>query len=203
MTACLACMQASNYAAVALKLQRTALDAEACIYEMERNLRRVANPDTTIFTTTALISVPISADLTPLVPSTGNEAITFSNNTGLSSIVSGYTPGVWQIGAIVNAIASGAVNDNTYRNLYIRVRRSLTDPDTVPDFYRAMASATESNTGVGVDITLSATVVFITGNEQVEIAFQHGNAASAINISIGSTWWATKLSTQTTLGVVT
>ena len=48
MTDCFTCAEPENYAAVALKMQETALRAESCIYDLENRLRGAVNQPTLI-----------------------------------------------------------------------------------------------------------------------------------------------------------
>ena len=57
MSNCLDCPDEQNYAAIALQLQETALQAEQCLYDAEVALRAAVNPATIVRTTSINQSV--------------------------------------------------------------------------------------------------------------------------------------------------
>lgn len=204
MTDCVACLDPQNYAAIALKLQETAIHAEQCIYALETQLREVTNPQT------IYCSVPSTPAMNADILS-----VMGINNTALyanSSLTSFYTAtqwttGVWQVGFYLNATASAGVTDNSYRELTVAVKDAdiTLSPASLPfPGYSQIStvSMTEPNSGSGVDLTISAVVVLDQVEQQPVFFFRHGNVASAMNIASTALVWATRLGDSTTLRVV-
>lgn len=191
MTNCFDCAEPANYAAVALQLQETALDAEACIYALEQRLRGAVNLPTLIAPVTATgISSDFQFTLTPGTP-------TFQNST-FSTFNTLLPRGVYQAGIFFTITASGAVNDNTYRFAMIYTRNAYAAL-TVPNKYNVFETSFESNNGSGMDMTLH-TVLESDGQDLVLFAAQHGNTSSTCNVS--GFVWISKLSDLDTPRVV-
>lgn len=199
MTDCFDCMDPANYAAVALKLQETALSAEACLFGIERSLRQAANLPTVIKTTTAAQTIT-SGVLTTLNLQTAPLTFTNSEYTmGNSSTFQLMPAGVWLIGCYLNAAPTGVVDDNTYRQLHLVLRRPFV-PSTDPDRYRCTTSTFEAGQG-SMDMMLTTTVV-ADGTTIPFFQFQHGNTSSTVNIASGCIYWANRLSDQIALKAV-
>lgn len=197
---CLDCPEPGNYAAVALQMQETAQQAEACMLRARTQLRRVTNPYTFLYTHTN--SPNYSANVFNTM--SGTEAVIFANGTQDSINVNEWVPGVWMVGVHLTATATGAINDNTYREIGITVYPSIASSliTTLNNaLYVAAATAYEPNNGTGVDMSLHTTVV-INENQKVLIYFRHANVSSTINIAAGATFWATRLSDSTAMRVV-
>ena len=191
MTDCFDCADPANYAAVALQLQETALDAEACIYTLEQRLRGAVNLPTLIAPVTAAgIASDFQFTLTPGTP-------TFQNST-FSAFNTLLPRGVYQAGIFFTITASGAVNDNTYRFAMIYTRNAYAAL-TVPNKYNVFETSFESNNGSGMDMTLH-TVLESDGQDLVLFAAQHGNTSSTCNVS--GFVWISKLSDLDALRVV-
>lgn len=198
MSNCLDCPDPQNYAAIALQLQETALQAEACLYEVETALRQVTNPETILFTTTAAQNVAPNI-LTRIGVNLG--VTTFSNTPRINMLASvPWTPGVYEVGACITAAPTGAVTADSYRELYIAVRRPG-DPLGSPSVFYEFTTLTEPNDGVGIDMTNNATVVISPGDE-IQFMFRHGNTGSIVGIAIGALFWAVRVSDATALRVV-
>jgi hypothetical protein len=186
-TECFTCPQPANYAAVALQLQKTALDAENCIYPLEAVLRGAVNRPTLINTSTNTFAV-LPNTRSVLIPTV---ATTFTNNS-LNS-VSGTAPpaGVYEVGIWFNAVASGATTDNSYRQVEI-VTRPVGASSGEPDDSFVALVIYESSNGLGMDMGLNSTIV-VNGKQNVFFNFVHNNASN-INISIGAILWWTRIS---------
>ena len=193
-TDCFTCPEPANYAAIALQLQKTALDAENCIYPLEALLRGAANRPT---------MVNISSTAPSIAPSTrtrfaNSTTTTFSNSPNL--LVQNVLPaGIYETGVWLNATASGATTDNSFRQVEI-ITRGLNDPSTVPDDYTVSNVMYESNSGLGMDMLLNTTVV-LDGTQQIQFYFTHNNASNVI-IAAGAIFWCTKISDSTIPRVV-
>jgi hypothetical protein len=180
-TDCFTCVEPENYAAVALKMQETALDAEQCIFALEQRLRGAVNQPTLVVPFTS-VGIPdnfqwelANAFVTP----------TFQNSS--SSTFNTILPrGIYQAGLSFTITASGAVNDNTYRFAIIFTRKAYAAL-TVPNKFNVFETSFESNNGAGMDMTLH-TVIESDGNDQVHFATQHGNTSSTCNITAGIAW---------------
>lgn len=196
MTVCVACAEPANFAAVALKLQSTALHAERCIYERQRKLRSATNQPTHV----TMSSAPL-AGLAAGVHSLGSllPGTTLFANSSLR--VNGFPPpGVYEVGCALQATASGAVTDNSIRALNV-ASKLVSAPLDAPFLYAAAETVRDPNNGNGVDMNLSATIV-IQDRQIFAFAFYHENAASTITIAAGAIFWMTRLSDQIATAVV-
>lgn len=199
MTDCFDCMDPANYAAVALKLQETAFSAEACLFEAERSLRHAANLPTVIKTTTATQTINANL-LTTLNLQTAPLTFTNSEYTmGNSSTFQVMPAGVWLIGCYLNAFTTGVTDDNTYRQLYLIMRRPFA-PTSEPDKIKVTTSTFEAAQG-SMDMMLCATVV-ADGTTVPFFQFQHGNTSSTVGIPAGCIYWCHRLSDQIALKAV-
>lgn len=199
MTNCLTCPQDPNYAAVALQLQNTALQAEACLFELDQQLQFATNPPTVIMTSAApqVISANTQTDLQA-------STIVFSNVPPVTSafiaspslgLLSATLPvGVYQVGAALNATATGAIDDNSLRILRVRTKRMGTPVDATPDF-SAEITIYEPNNGNGSDMSIASTVT-LDGSQDVLFSFVHTNTSSTLSIATGAMYWFSRLSDQ-------
>lgn len=193
-TDCFTCPEPANYAAVALQLQKTAMDAENCIYLLEARLRSAANRPTVVNVSTSAPSI-VTATRTRFNPSA---TVTFSNSPDLS--FSAILPaGIYETGVWFNATAAGATTDNSFRHIEI-VTRGAFDPSTVADHYTASSVMYESNSGNGMDMLLNTTIV-VDGTEQIQLFFTHNNASNIV-LAAGAILWWTKVSDVTIPRVV-
>ena len=209
----LACMDGANMAAIALQMQHTARQSEERIYSLEQRLRAALNRPTIVQRSTALITGIVADPTTGLQsigPAGGGSFVTDFNNTGIDSNIDtgnrtffgSLGEGLFEFGLSANLIASGAVSDNTYRIFRIVQTRldpalDLTSPAPFGEHEMDENSLTlyESNTGVGVDATVSA-VFRMQAADRVHFVVQHQNAGSTLNSSIGCLIWMTKLSSN-------
>ncbi len=185
---CFTCPQPANYAAIALQLQKTAFDAENCIYPLEAQLRAAANRSTVVNVTSSLQAVSFATRTTIAF---SNLTCTFSNSE-TSFLSSAPPPGIYHVGIWLNATAAGAVTDNSFRQLEI-VTRPLLAPSVVPDDTSVSLVIFESNNGNGMDMGLD-TLVTLDGLQAIRFEFLHANAGSAVNIAAGAIVWWTKIS---------
>lgn len=202
----LSCMDGANMAAVGLQLQLTALEAEQRIYGLEQRQRAALNRPTKVQRSTATITGFI-ADVFPgdqsIGPfnSAGNWVVDF-DNTGLdqkvdsTSLLTGLGAGLYEVGISCNVIASGAVTDNSYRIVRILIYRA--DPTATDGFVlfeEASLTLYESNTGIGVDFTVTGEFRLET-TDKIVFALQHANAGSTLNSTAGALAWITKKSSN-------
>lgn len=179
MTDCFECPQPANYAAVALQLQKTALQAEQCIFALEQRLRGAVNlPTLAVNTTNAGFSANVYQPL-------GFGSTIFQNST-ITSFALPLPRGVYQAGLSFTITATGAVNDNTYRFAIISTRNAYAAAST-PDTYNIFETSFESNNGNGMDMTIH-TVVESDGKDLVRFGAQHGNTSSTCAITGGIAW---------------
>lgn len=198
MTNCLDCPEEANYAAIALQLQETALQAEQCLYAVETSLRQVTNPATIVISMVGAQGVAANT-LSRIGQSSANVLFANSPRVNMVAISTPWEPGVWEVGACITAIATGAVTVNTLRQLFIVVHHIGAPISQDP--FTTSVTATEPNNGTGVDMTLTTTVVLEEGDE-VQFWFLHGNTGSSVNVSAGALFWATRLSDAQALRVV-
>lgn len=183
---CYTCPQPANYAAVALQLQKTAMDAEGCIYTLEKQLRGATNRPTIVNITSSAPSIAPSTRTQIALATT----LTFTNSTTLTLIA---TPpsGIYETGMWLNATPSGATTDNSFRQLEVVTRGALT-PSTEADASSAASIVFESSSGLGMDMLIN-TVVTVDGTQAIRFFFTHNNASN-VTIAAGAIVWATKIS---------
>lgn len=185
MTECFTCAEPQNFAAVALKLQQTAIQAENCIYDLETRLRTAVNLPMLIVPVTI---APFSSGTVPAILSFGT--VIFQNST-MSNFGNALPRGVYEVGLSFTITATGAVNDNSFRFAEIGVRPALA-PLSQPNSYNVFETTFETNTGNGMDMAIS-TIIESDGTDRVTFYAQHGNTSSTCTISSGLAW-AIKLS---------
>lgn len=190
MTCEVSCPEPDNLADVSLQLQETALEAERCIFNLEKLLRAAVNRPTFIQTNTASIAVNSNID-TPInsggAPTTTFDNLPFSDLIPVSSWSNLPRLGgaVW-LGAQFNATASGVVNDNTHRTTKLSVtHQSITEQVWVTQF--------EPNVGGGIDVTISGIFACDPGFSTATVLFNHLNTSSTVLIAAGAVFWATWL----------
>lgn len=205
------CLTPDSWAAVALKMQATALEAEERIYAAEQSLRAVVNPPTIVQTSTALITgIPADGTDYSIGPSGGGTFATDFNNTGVdgfidmssTQITEALGEGLYEIGMSATVVASGVVNDNSFRYFKIGIFRR--DPSALLGISEVMESSLllfESNTGVGVSGCLVGHFRLLPG-DQIRFTVQHTNLGSTLNASVGNRIWLTKLSDASVLEVL-
>lgn len=204
----MACLTEENYAAIALAMQHTAMEAETRIYEFEHKLRAAVNPPTIIQTSTANITGMV-ANLVgeqSVGPFGGGTFTTGFNNTNSNrnidetsrSLISEIGEGFYEMGIFVSLQPSGVVDDNTYRTLIIAVDRL--DPTVISQVTpseRRVANAVyttfETNTATPMDICL--TLRFrLTSLDRIKFLIEHGNTSSTLTALAGTIVWLTKIS---------
>lgn len=210
----LGCMDGANMAAVALQMQKTALEAEQRIFALERKLRAADNRPTIVQRSTVLqtgiVADPFSGDQSVGPFASGASYVTDFNNTSVNlnidntgrTLIGLLGEGLYEIGVSVNLIASGAVTVDSYRLLRIVISR--VDPTQVDgQFTAAEESLTlfESNTGVGVDMCVTG-IFRLEATDRIKFLVSHSNAGSTLNSSIGALVWMSKLSSNDSAVVV-
>lgn len=210
----LGCMDGANMAAVALQMQKTALEAEQRIFTLEKQLRAADNRPTIVQRSTALttgiVADPFTGDQSVGPFASGGAWVTDFNNTGVAAnidstartLIGDLGEGLYEIGISVNLIASGVVTVDSYRLLRIVISR--VDPTAV-DGQRVVQEASltlfESNTGIGVDMTL-VDVFRLEATDRIKFLVAHSNVGSTLNSSIGALAWLHKQSTNDSVVVV-
>lgn len=195
------CPDGQNYAAIALQVQETALQAEQRIYQVERDLRAAANRHTFVQTTTAARTGLTSGGVHDIAPGFVTTTVTFSNwpSFGITAIVPQVPgAGLYEVGVTLNAVASGAVTDNSHRTLRISQLRSNPNGSTVVEY--AQTTVFEANVGGGMDMICS-NVFDVRLGDFFLFEFGHGNTGSTMNISTGAIYWATYLGSTDTVEV--
>jgi hypothetical protein len=177
---CFNCADPQNYAAVALKLQQTAMQAESCIYALETTLRAAINQPALIV---PVSYTGMSSSSTPNFLVLGTPIF---QNSPLANFGNPLPRGVYEAGLSFNIAATGAVNDNTYRFAQIGVR-NVYAPLSQPNSFNAWQTSFESNSGNGMDMGLH-TVIESDGNDRISFYAYHGNTSSTCNITFGLGW---------------
>lgn len=205
----LSCPQPENYAAIAKQLHLTALQAEARIFELERELRSAVNRPTYIQRSTAAITGIVANVEENIGPFGGGSFVTIFDNIGAAfddvddrGVFDITGEGMYEIGLYAHVIASGAVNDNSWRSFRIAQQRpdpnALSGTSIVDEVSYTMF---ESNTGVGVSCCLMGHFRIQEGDD-VKFLLFHQNTSSTLNASIGNIVWMHKLSDSSNITVV-
>lgn len=203
------CPDDDNYAAIAKQLHETALEAEARIYDLEQQLRFAVNGPTIIQTSTAAITGLAANVENPIGPTQTTTTRNFDNTTLLSELYIDEAglfeqlgAGLYEIGMFANVIASGAVDDNTWRSF--RIVHERPDP-TVAGGWAILDESSytmfESNTGTGTDVCLVAHFS-MREEDRVSFLFFHLNTSSTMNASSNNMFWLHKLSLADTLRII-
>jgi hypothetical protein len=212
----LSCMTGDNVAAIALQMQKTALEAEARILLLEQKLRYAVNAPTIIQTSTANITGLVFnlVGEQSVGPFGGGTFTTNFNNTNSNrnidessrSLIGELGEGEYEIGVYVSLSPSGTVDDNTFRAITIAVDRL--DPTVIstitPSERRVCESvytAFEANAAIPVDMCV--TLRFrLTALDRIKFLCTHGNTSSSLTALAGTIVWLTKISTADSVVVV-
>lgn len=205
----LSCPQPENYAAIAKQLHLTALQAEARIFELEHELRSAVNRPTYVQTSTATITGIVANLEENIGPFGGGNFVTTFDNTGAAfenidspTMFNITGEGMYEIGMYANVIASGAVNDNSWRSFRIAQQRpDPTAPNGTAIVDEVSYTMFESNTGVGASCCLVGHFRIREG-DSVRFFMFHQNTSSTLNASIGNIVWLHKLSDSSNITVV-
>lgn len=194
--ACLTCPSEASLGDVALILQKTALEAEACIYEQEIALQTAINRPTLVWQTASSISVIPNSD--EQITLQGNPTILF-NNTGFGSPPSVFAlGGIFLYGITLNAVASGTVNDNTIRRITLQTVDNLFNGSPIDTVYYTVF---ETSAAGGMDMTCWG-LFSVPVNSSAIIRFVHANTSSNINISAGAIQYITRIGDNSTVRAV-
>ena len=204
------CPTGANMAAIAKQLHETAVQAEQRIYALEQQLRAAANRPTLVQVTDALQTGMVTGAENIIGTTSGFSFVTTFNNTAVESgesISNNDEPfnilgeGLYEIGMFANVVPSGAVTAGSFR--HIRVQQYTPDPlstgPLVAGFRRVQdASYTtfEPNVGIGMDTCVGGQFRIRPG-DRIFFTLEHNNAASTLNVSIGSIGWMCKVSDAT------
>lgn len=210
----LSCMDGANVAAIALQMEKTALEAEANIFSAEQRLRAALNRPTIVQRSTVLITGlvanPFSGEQSIGPSLSGGTFVTDFNNTGVNrdidetsrQIFGELGEGVYEIGISANLIASGAVTDNSFRLFRIvNSRQDFTQVDGQIAVQTASLNTFETNTGVGVDATVVG-IFRLKATDRIKFLVTHANVGSTLNGSIGIMVWLSKLSSNDSVVIV-
>lgn len=210
------CLTEDNYAAIALAMQQTALEAESRIFEFERLLRQAVNAPTIIQTSTANITGLI-ANLSGeqyVGPQGGGTFTTGFNNTNSNrnidetgrNLIGEIGEGFYEVGIFVQLQPSGVVDDNSFRAITIAVDRlDQTVISTLTPVERRVVSALyttfETNTGTPMDICVTLRYK-LTALDKIKFLLDHGNTSSTLNALAGTIVWLTKIGEDESVVVV-
>lgn len=201
--AVVACPQPDNMAAVALQMQRTALETEAELFAIENQLHASLNRPTWVIDSTAVVTG--MASLVDNFLLSGASAVERFNNTGVDLNLSTWVElpftGLWQVGFTCIVIASGAVVDNSYRDFKLRHGRPFPSPLGFTTIWEEDYLLYETNTGTGCDGGVVAEFNAQAG-DVVAPLLQHANTSSTMNMNVPMRMWATLLSTPDQAKVV-
>lgn len=192
---CLTCPDEANLGDVALQLQKTALEAEACIYEQEKLLRSAVNRPTILVTTTASFVVPTGVETT--LAGSGTPTVTFNNST--ISTPSTAWQNFFLIGGIISCgitynVTAGAPTDNTLRRTALGLR-NIFDPS--PDFSQSLVfSQYETTATNGIDVSVHGVFSALPGTVVGNATLYHLNGSN-MTVAAGAILWATRLGDST------
>lgn len=201
--AVVACPQPDNMAAIALQMQRTALETEAALFAIENQLSASLNRPTWVIDSTANV-VGITALVDQFLLA-GAAAVERFNNTGVDLNLSSWVvlpfTGLWQVGYSCIVVASGVVDDNSYRDFKLRHGRPFPSPLGFTTIWEEDYLLYETNTGTGVDGGVVAEFNAQAG-DVVAPMLQHANTSSTLTMQVPMRMWATLLSTPDQAKVV-
>lgn len=201
--ATVACPQPDNMAAIALQMQRTALETEAALFTIENQLHASLNRPTWVIDSTVNVTGLVS--LVDQFLLSGASAVERFNNTGVDLNLSTWVElpftGLWEVGYSCIVIASGAVNDNSYRHFKLRHGRPFPSPLGVTTIWEEDYMLYETNTGTGCDGVVVTELNAQAGDVVIPV-FNHGNTSSTLNMNTPMRMWATLLSTPDQVKVV-
>lgn len=206
----LPCLDDEDYAAVALYMQRLALETEAVIVAQQTEVDTVLNPPTDIYTTVNNTS-PVSSGEQILDFSVSNTT-KFQNYTPIQSPLFNAPfngnvntfpgPGIYQIGFFVNSQATGALTAASARQVRMVVQKVTGTGQTVAyEFVRriqdtSIAGGDFFGTGgvfsVGADFNQYSILLF----------FSHENVASTMFVAAGAIAWRTRIGSTSIIEVV-
>lgn len=191
---CLTCPTDPNLGDVALQLQKTALEAEACIYTQEQLLRSAVNRPTVITSiqTPQNLLVNVQYDFNDFT-----DTLVFAN-TALTNWSDFFNlGGIIMCGMFFNVTATGAATDNTSRRAFLRTKRNNMAPIT----NETLLTIFETTASGGIDFSMTATFACET-NDFGEAAFVHENTGSSLTLAAGATLWATRIGDSQALKAV-
>lgn len=201
--AAVACPQPDNMAAIALQMQRTALETEAQLFAIENLLSASLNRPTWVIDTT--VNVTGIAALTEQFLLSGASAVERFNNTGVDLNLSTWVElpftGLWQVGYTCVVVASGTVDNNSYRDFILRHGRPFPSPLGFVTIWEEDYLLYETNTGLGTDGGV-VTEFSAQAGDVVTPIFQHANVSSTLTMNATMRMWATLLSTPDQAKVV-
>lgn len=188
---CLTCPADPNLADVALQLQKTALEAEACIFAQEKALRAASNAPTVITATTGSFTITNGLE-GPLTPDSVGYTTIFNNANTLDPSIAWQNlflmGGIFLCGLNFNMTAT-TPTDNSMRRTSLGVRAPFSFGYTQSIIF------TQYETTALNGIDASVVAVFATDPNTVigDASLFHTNTASTITIASGLTYWATRL----------
>lgn len=188
---CVTCPDSEALGDVALQLQQTALEAEACIFTQERLLRSAVNRPTIITTTTATFN--ISSGVESTLVDQGTPVVTFNNSTiapaGQAWRNFFLQGGVFACGVTYNVTAA-APADNTLRRTALGLRLT-SDPS--PQYSQSMVfSQFETTATLGVDVSIMGVFAAQPGTVYGNATLLQANGTVMV-VSTGLILWATRL----------
>jgi hypothetical protein len=211
----MSCPDSENFAAIAKQLHKTALEAEARIYELEYQLRAAANRSTIVQTTNATQTGIGTGSQNLIGPTFGSGFVTSFNNTVLASdkqiannnaVFNALGDGIYEVGLYCNVIASGVADSNSFRQ--IRIQHYTPDPGSSGPIQlgaslvdHASFTQFESAVGNGVDTTVIGEFNIKAG-DWIFFTLEHNNTSSTLNVSSGAIGWLTKISDATLTAVL-
>lgn len=187
---CLTCPTDPNLADVALLLQKSALEAEACIFEQEKLLRSAVNRPTVLVSSTTTFAASNGSEgfFTEFI-----DAVTIFNNANNLDGMNAWR-NVFLMGGIflcgVNFTATAATpDDNTLRRTSLGVR-SVPDTGYSQSIIFTQYETTAAN---GVDVSVAAVFAVEPNIVVGQASLLVTNTSSAVTIGTGALIWATRL----------
>lgn len=188
---CLTCPADPNLADVALLLQKSALEAEACIFEQEKLLRGAVNEPTVVVTSNASFTITNGFDST-LIPESITYTALFNNASTLDASIAWshlfLTGGIFLCGVNYNATATTPTN-NSVRRTSLGVRF----PDFVGYNQSLIFTQYETSATGGADVSVVGVFAVEPNTNIGRATLLHTNTASTVTIAAGLVVWATRL----------
>lgn len=190
----LPCPDDTDYGAIALLMQRTALDIEGLLLGQQTSFEQFNEQPTSVWIrNTDTLSIP-SSGTTEVTWSLTSSTVFRNYSSTATSLFSGVpTPGIYHLGFYVNTTCVGAVTNDSFRQVVFEVfRRAPVGEEPVATYSRIIQ---EENIAGGNFFGTEGVVVIGTdfSNYNFRATFSHGNAGSNMLVAAGATAWFTRI----------
>lgn len=198
---CLTCPTDPNLADVALLLQKSALEAEACIFDQEKLLRGAVNQPTVVAQSTNSVVSSLTNFEFPLVSTAFTFTTLFNNASTLDARPAWQRlflrGGIFFCGITYNVTAT-TPTDNSLRRTSLGV-----GPPTFFAYNQSLIITQYETTATnGVDVALAGVFAVDPDTAIGQASLLHTNTSSSVTIAAGMRIWATRLGDSSVIRTV-